>query len=178
MTDKVPSLKTKASTATKTEVDHAQIVDNGQASSASLQNPTGVTGSDSTVQSPLAPSAILESEQSDHLNTAAAYEQTVPDVAVEILTLEQLDHQRTLRQALGQVVLEAEDEAEMREIAEKNVEALKARRKDHSADDKEQIESMPSTWSITAGSGKTIKAVNRITGATFEGPASDFLKRD
>jgi len=167
---KTPSIK-----ANTPPVDET-VPQDPQATTASENTDSTVTDSDTVVQSPNAPAAALELEQSDHVNTLASAVTELPTDETRVLVLEQMDHQRTLRQALGHV-LTTDDDNDLREAAEANVQRLKDRFTSLQPAKKEEIEAKPTTWSIQAEDGGNIKAVNRITGTEYNGPAADFLKK-
>lgn len=116
----------------------------------------------------------LVAEARDQLITEAnAVGTVIEDEKMDTLTLEQLDHARTLADALG-VSEDTPSNEELIESAKARVEKLKAIPRDKQKD--KILESIPANWRITPKGKGQIEAINIYTGRTFEGSPKDLLK--
>lgn len=111
----------------------------------------------------------LVSETVDALEAEAQVKHA--DDKLDTLTLEQLDHKRTLAKALG--LGDEPDNDKLMAEATKRAERLKDKTRDTSKD--EQIESIPATWTVNPTGKGNIHAVNTITGRIYEGPAAGLV---
>jgi hypothetical protein len=120
----------------------------------------------------------LEAELEDQVRTEAEAQQkaaVLDQTGYDALTLERLDHARTLKQALG---LSSQNDADAnRRLAEERNAVLKDKQRDTSKDNVHN--SRPANWivqSVDDESGEVV-AYNRITGKEYKGPAADLIKQ-
>jgi hypothetical protein len=120
----------------------------------------------------------LEAELVDQVNVEAEAERKqgapLDHTTMDALTLERLDHARTLKQALGLV---SDNDAEQnRKLAEERNKVLKDKTRDTSKDNVHN--SRPANWIVTkVDADGDVEAYNRITGKEYSGPATELMKQ-
>jgi len=120
----------------------------------------------------------LTAELHDQVLTEAKAETTIQKAVAgdvrDALTLERLDHARTLQHALGLSTVSSSNPEEARKLAEERHAKLKKATRDTTKDNVHN--SKPSNWIVTASDDSGIKAYNKITGKEYDGPADGLMK--
>jgi len=114
----------------------------------------------------------LVAETRDQLEVEAKAKTYKRDTKLDTLQLEQLDHQRTLAQALG--VDDKETNEDLMKSAQNRAAKMKDVKRDTTKDNVH--ESKPSNWRIESTGDDQITAVNIITHRVFKGSPKDLMK--
>ena len=129
-----------------------------------------------------APKLVPAEEKNDSgsvvVNDVAPPKKTKPVHPADAATnaIERENHERAVaaQQNIPLPPKEEAEEDELRKLALARNERLKER---SPVDDADRANRRPANWSVTDIGGGNIEAFNRVTGATYEGPRSGFMKK-